>query len=815
MSKRLLCTSLLGGLLALTGCPSDPTTFLDMGGGGADMTQVKVLKRASKSSTIAISDDDSVVAVCNTDDRSVSFFSAGNNSRLSKLTVGGEPSSVVIAPDGKTAFVALRADATVVKITGIDTATPMVAGTALVGSEPSGLALTPTGAKLFVAEFAESKVGVIDTATMVRTDFVTSIRSPRSVLVTNNGDSSDSDETVVIPEFFGTPVAGGEGKDNGRTGSVQLFAVQGGASSGSISLPPLSQAQLGIAGTLANGASPNQLYSVALSQGRIYVPSISASPEGPPRFDSNVAPVIYVADLATKTEVRGGNGTTNLASLVNALSAPRFFLADTVDLDFVPGTRIAYAVSRGAEVIQRIDYSGASPALGSTMNKQIDLIGAAGNPNLCQNPSGIAIAAGLQRAYVNCWGNQRLAVLDLGTQSVLTTVDSGTVAGGSVTKGRHFFFTGRGRWSGNGTATAAPTEHGAAWSSCGSCHPDGLSDNMTWIFAAGPRQTTAMDGSFSHTTGAGSQKQRIFNWTGIIDEMHDFEANTRGTSGGLGAITTSSGQCDLVSETRQTISAAGLGTPSSTSLLSTAGNCVNDWNDINEYAKTVRPPRALRFLDAASVARGAVLFGAGATGGGCVNCHGGQGWTVSRRHYDPTLSATVSTMSSTPYNRPAALTLFNDFGAGSVQISAQPTASDAFVTVAIPPLQLACNIRKVGTFGVPGDTAGTDSLEIRAGTFANGAGTSNRAQGRGGYNVPSLYGMALGAPYLHHGQAKTLDELFTDTKWQQHWQSGSANFLTGASAAQDRKDLVNFILSIDASTAEQAIPAAFNAGCAP
>src|SRR6185295_6368058 len=92
-----------------------------------------------------------------------------------------------------------------------------------------------------------------------------------------------------------------------------------------------------------------------------------------------------------------------------------------------------------------------------------------------------------------------------------------------VADGRHLFFTGRGRWSNNG------------WSSCGSCHPDGLSDNMTWSFGAGPRQSTALDGSYSH--GGGVQKQRVFNWTGIFAEMHDFERNTRGTQGGKGAIT--------------------------------------------------------------------------------------------------------------------------------------------------------------------------------------------------------------------------------------------------------------------------------------
>lgn len=814
MARKWICVSALG-LLGLAGCPSDPTNTPD--GGAVDMATpgpVKVGARASKSATIAISDDDTLVAVCNVDDRSVSFFTTSNNTLRAKVAVGGEPSSVVLHPDGKTAFVAVRADATVVKISGIDTANPMVGTPIPVGSEPTGLALSPTGAKLFVAEYAEGKIGVIDTRTLVRTDFVASIRNPRALLVTNNNDVNDDDETLVAPEFFGSPQPGLEGKDNGRTGIVRMFSIKDGGAAPTTTLTPLTKAEVGIAASLNNGASPNQLAAVATTKGRFYIPSISASPEGPPQFDSNVAPVIYVIDAGTKTEVRGGNGTTNMSALVNALPTPRFFMADTVDLDFVPGTSIAYAVSRGAEIVQRIDYSGAAPTLGSTMNKQIDLIGNAAN--LCQNPNGIAVAATQQRAYVNCWGNQRMAVLDLGAQNILTTVDSAPLTPSAVTRGRHFFFTGRGRWSGNGTAANPPTENGAAWSSCGSCHPDGLSDNMTWIFAAGPRQTTALDGSFSHTTGAPMQKQRIFNWTGIIDEMHDFEGNTRGTSGGLGAITTAAaGQCgNLAMETRQATAAAALGTPTATSLLGTAGNCVTDWNDINEYGKTVRPPRGLRFLDAASVARGAVLFGAGATGGGCVKCHGGQGWTVSRRHYDPSTSAVVTTVTATAYVRPAVLNMFNDFGAGSVQIAAQPAASDN-LGVPVPPLQTACNIRKVGSFGVPGDATATTALEVRAGTFTNGAVTSNRAQGAGGYNVPSLYGMSLGSPYLHHGQAKTLVELFSDAKWVTHTQAGSANFLTSATAAQDRQDLVNFILSIDGTTQEQMVPTGFADGCAP
>jgi hypothetical protein len=44
-----------------------------------------------------------------------------------------------------------------------------------------------------------------------------------------------------------------------------------------------------------------------------------------------------------------------------------------------------------------------------------------------------------------------------------------------------------------------------AWSSCGSCHPDGLADGVTWIFGTGPRQTKPLDGTFNKFTNMEDQ----------------------------------------------------------------------------------------------------------------------------------------------------------------------------------------------------------------------------------------------------------------------------------------------------------------------
>ena len=100
-----------------------------------------------------------------------------------------------------------------------------------------------------------------------------------------------------------------------------------------------------------------------------------------------------------------------------------------------------------------------------------------------------------------------------------------------------------------------------------------------------------------------------------------------------------------------------------------------------------------------------------------------------------------------------------------------------------------------------GNGAATDALEVRPLT-----GAFVRAEGRAGYNVPSLYGLALGAPYLHHGQSPSLTDLFTNPAWSFHTNAGNANFSVELADASKVADLSAFLLSIDASTREVAIP---------
>lgn len=799
-------------LTGLAACGND-----DGGGDDAIPPPTVTATKLSRSSTIALTEDGSRVAMVNPEDGSLSVFQTADNARVAKVATGKNPSSVVITADGTTAFVANRADGTVVRITGIDTATPLVDARLDVGAEPVALALSPTGRRLFVAEFAESRVSVIDTQSLQITQAVPLDR-PRALLVTNNANDNDDDEVLAATQFFGTPVPGKEAKDDGRLGKVRLYPLADLAQYKDVTLSPIDSGfpKGGVATNPTVTTSPNQLAALASANGRLYVTSVSASPEGPPRFDNNVYPVVYVADIAGANEVRDASGSTNLARKVYDANPtpspanPRFVPGELSDIEFVENSNVGYVVGRAGDVMVRVTF-GATVEVGSTQNKQIDLAGSDALGK-CQNPTGLAIDEERQRAYVNCWITRRLGVVDLGAQALVQTVESSpapaTGAEASVQRGKRFYFTGRGRWS---ATIANGAKGGEGWSSCGSCHPDGLTDNMTWVFAAGPRQTTSQDGSFSH--GPGAQQQRIFNWTGIFDEHHDFERNTRDVSGGLGAITTapSAAECNqLDKETPVALAVngtpiAGLQKPlkelqddSSTAIC---GH--KDWDDIDNFVKTIAPVAATRTASAETVDAGRQLF----VDGGCAKCHGGPGWTISRRGFTPS-SATNADFAQRAFTRPAFFPTTWMYDNGSQPrnfISAQPAlladATGPEEPAAVPIGQFACVLRNVGTFGVPGDTAATNALETRP--FQ---GSAVRAQGRAGYNVPSLYGLALGAPYLHHGQAPTLQSLFTDARWSFHTNAGNANFSVTLAQPGKLDALIAFLLSIDATTPEIAVP---------
>ena len=110
--------------------------------------------------------------------------------------------------------------------------------------------------------------------------------------------------------------------------------------------------------------APNQLWVAGISGTRIFVPAISASPQGPANFSANVFPLILVGKLTDFMEDTTAGGSINLArKVVDKIPSPsgtmpRYVMGGTVDISFVPSLpNISYAVSRDAEAVTRIGIS--------------------------------------------------------------------------------------------------------------------------------------------------------------------------------------------------------------------------------------------------------------------------------------------------------------------------------------------------------------------------------------------------------------------------------------------------------------------------
>jgi hypothetical protein len=116
--------------------------------------------------------------------------------------------------------------------------------------------------------------------------------------------------------------------------------------------------------------------------------------------------------------------------------------------------------------------------------------------------------------------------------------------------------------------------------------------------------------------------------------------------------------------------------------------------------------------------------------------------------------------------------------------------------------QIQCVLRSVGTFGV--SPPAVNVLELRANMMDPAQGGTD---GGRGYNVPSILGMQVGAPYFHAGNARTLEESL-DSIFDAHSKAlAEGTFLNGATLEQDRAAIVAYLLSIDESTTVVPLPA--------
>jgi len=606
------------------------------------------------SQPLAISADGGLLASVNPDNNTVTFFDVNNdrNARLGETTVGQEPNGVALTPDGRRAYVANTVSGTVsvLSVTRGTVHAARVIANIKVGTEPYSLVVTPNGRKLYVANARSNDISVIDIGTNKVVKTIENVGfEPRGLAMTNDGDADDEDETLLVTQFLALPVATGrlDGEDDSKVGLVTSISTRDDAVNGTIVLRPMIDTGFKAAGdaiarrappatiteeslVFTTGAYPNQLNNLVIKDRFAYVPNTGASPNGPVRFDVNTQSLLSVIDLQNS---RDANLTINMHRAVADAPPPRLFVTQPLAIAAKRNAPEAYVVSAASNHIIKValnPITGAASVVRDVSTQRVVQI------NVGRNPRGIVINPADTRAYVWNYVGRDVTIVDIRSaqERVLGALLSAQLPErGSpddvIHIGKELYNTSigefdpaqpggpaiRGRMSNNG------------WGSCASCHPFGLSDNVVWIFGAGPRRTISQHTDFDQTDPT---VQRVLNWSGIFDEEEDFEANIRGVSGGLGLIVGPDGVTPDPTLNAFPLANAGR------RQLKVRG--VNAWDAIKAYIQCgIRSPISPVSKEDPDVIAGEQLF----RQANCQQCHGGPQWTSARLDYTPPPAANL------------------------------------------------------------------------------------------------------------------------------------------------------------------------------
>jgi YVTN family beta-propeller protein len=784
MNKRRLLVRVLAA--AMLACPF-LLSAAEWAGGSASAAAKKQKAQATRSSPIAITHDDDFVWSVNPDNDSVSVFRVLNdeNIKVAEIPVGREPWCVAITPDDEKAYVTNMASGTV---SVISTVSRQVVDTIRVGTEPFGCAITPDGKDLYVANQSSATISVINTRRDKVTETIEDVGvKPHGIAISANGKRVFVTQFLALqPEDDPRPLTQSEGADDGREGRVTVINANNNHVIGTIRLTPLADvgaafrsdgntlAREPLTGVFDNvsGAFPNLLESITIKDDLAYVPGTCSSPNGPFRFNVNVQSCLSTIDIDENTEAFK---TLNMNVGVNFEPVgKKLFNTNPFAVAFKQSADEGFialgATNRLLRVTLNDDGSATiNPPLNANdpgniirielkdpteigQNDPDDTIGG-------HNPRGLVLNSSDTRAYVMDFLSRDIAIVDVSGDDptlykTLARIQSADLpAAGSDAaishRGKYLFNTAIGP-EGSQPNSVRPSGRmsDTGWGTCYSCHPNALTDTVTWMFADGPRQAISMESTFefgaAHIVNGvpalPDSHQRALNWSAVRDEVQDFTRNVRAVSGGGGLI--------RIDANGNPVPEGTAGLAQLPDLRPTANSGLNaDLDAIATYlAIGVRAPISPIPSHNVRAELGRVIFEVQ----GCQNCHGGKNWTISALDYTP------------------------------------PPAANEVVDV-----QLVRFLCRVGTFDASLFIDGV-SNEIRANAAAN-----IQARGALGINVPSLISVFASAPYLHSGAAASLDDVLGNVT---HRTAGRADHLDFLGVPLFRRLLVQFLTSIDRNT---------------
>ncbi len=212
------------------------------------------------------------------------------------------------------------------------------------------MAFSPNGTYVYVANHTSKTISEIDTASLTVIRTLTVQGNPIAVAVTNDGDSTDFDETVYVTDFFSRTISGKrDGFDDSKQGVIYYFAI-GSSSTNSSTIAPLANsgfpadrsnfcAETAAAGdnlqseifcpdtsigadntAVIQGVYPNQFYSAIVRNDKLYLPNVGAALEPPVKFNVNIQALVNVLDTKTQSEITFA--AVNLNNLIKTETQP-------------------------------------------------------------------------------------------------------------------------------------------------------------------------------------------------------------------------------------------------------------------------------------------------------------------------------------------------------------------------------------------------------------------------------------------------------------------------------------------------------------
>lgn len=482
-----------------------------------------------QSQSLVLSADGTRLVVVNPDADSISVIDPGARKLLGELPLGPRPvldsagrfephhgpRSVDLSPDGRLAYVACQLSG---QLLTVEVATGALRGTLPIGAEPVSVLVHPGGAALYVAAYQAGEVvriglgpdGLPDEAQVSR---ARTTDRPWGLGLDAGGQALYATRFLLQP---GVDVL-----------DPQTLALRAGGAAGAIEEVAPRGNKL-----LAHGA-PRGVYGAAVRPGgarEVWLPHLLlatdvAQPELD--FESTVFPALSIRDTA-------GAAITFL-SVDSRLPKVDGAFADIVSgpraIAFTPDGSLALTVDMSSEDVLVVD---------AERRVQTDLV----RPLPGDLPEGIVVSADGRFAYVDERASSDIAVLAIAPDWKTRATGKVTVDGAPIPRlastdpmpaqmrlGQRLFYSAN-------SAEFPITQN--FWVACASCHLEGRSDAVTWLFSQGPRDTPSNAGGTRGTGFLLRQASRNdlaqYDETIRIEQGGDFDLKRPGDKKLLDAI---------------------------------------------------------------------------------------------------------------------------------------------------------------------------------------------------------------------------------------------------------------------------------------